>query len=551
MRISSSFLLPAIIILVVTIIVSTNVSVVLFDGSIVANAQRSQLITSQSESSQDEEGTFQSTNDSFSVIVPEGWVIHDSNNTGARLLGEVMRGYGVLAQLCPENLQQALSNATSGSIDSCLDPQKGIVHIIRYPNMGARFGFPSNETNTTDSIALDDILAYQIEKLQGVGYKDFKIVNSTDTIISVDTSELVTNNGNDALSELRVPAKLLGITYSTNSAPNETRSGYLMLAATAATPRNLGALTGYGMFYEGNATANATSSSFGAEASASSSSNFQRTIATPTPPEVWQIFNSFELIAGKETVQEILAALAAQAEQQEEPSNPLTVELISNATDGVVAPAAFEFEADITGGTEPYTVAWDFDDDSEESDANDDETVVHTFEEAGTYNVTIAATDAGNQNASESIEITVEEPTEEGEETDGIADTTEGITDEDNVPSTDDANAGEEEGNNGVTIVRITQGASELTDDAYSPNPVEVVVGDTVTWINDDITAHTATSGTSESGPTGMFGGSDESPELLEAGGGIQSFTFDEAGEFPYYCIPHPNMVGTVIVTEE
>ena len=119
------------------------------------------------------------------------------------------------------------------------------------------------------------------------------------------------------------------------------------------------------------------------------------------------------------------------------------------------------------------------------------------------------------------------------------------------VPSTDDANAGEEEGNNGVTIVRITQGASELTDDAYSPNPVEVVVGDTVTWINDDITAHTATSGTSESGPTGMFGGSDESPELLEAGGGIQSFTFDEAGEFPYYCIPHPNMVGTVIVTEE
>jgi plastocyanin len=110
--------------------------------------------------------------------------------------------------------------------------------------------------------------------------------------------------------------------------------------------------------------------------------------------------------------------------------------------------------------------------------------------------------------------------------------------------------ADNDENTNEEVIVRIPQGASELTDDAYSPNPVEVSVGDTVTWINDDITAHTATSGTSESGPTGMFGGTDDSPELIEPEGGSQSYTFDEAGEFPYYCIPHPNMVGTVIVTE-
>ena len=66
-------------------------------------------------------------------------------------------------------------------------------------------------------------------------------------------------------------------------------------------------------------------------------------------------------------------------------------------------------------------------------------------------------------------------------------------------------------GNKEVTV-RIPQGSSELTENAYTPNPVEVNVGDTVTWINDDITPHTATSGSSSSGSTGMFGGTDDSP---------------------------------------
>ncbi|MFL6492483.1 MAG: hypothetical protein ACJ70O_05235, partial [Nitrososphaera sp.] len=49
--------------------------------------------------------TFQSTNDSFSVQVPQGWVIQDLNNTGSALLEESTRGYGLLAQLCPEEQQ--------------------------------------------------------------------------------------------------------------------------------------------------------------------------------------------------------------------------------------------------------------------------------------------------------------------------------------------------------------------------------------------------------------------------------------------------------------
>jgi PKD repeat protein len=90
-------------------------------------------------------------------------------------------------------------------------------------------------------------------------------------------------------------------------------------------------------------------------------------------------------------------------------TEPLTAEIISNGTQDV-APATFEFEANTTGGTEPYTISWDFDDDDSEEESDDDEqTVVHTFEEAGTYNVTLTATDSEDQNASDSIEINVEE----------------------------------------------------------------------------------------------------------------------------------------------
>src|SRR5215217_5234177 len=83
---------------------------------------------------------------------------------------------------------------------------------------------------------------------------------------------------------------------------------------------------------------------------------------------------------------------------EEESTELLTVGIISNGTESVV-PATFEFQANLTGGTEPYTYIWNFGDGSEESD-----------EEAGTYNVTLAATDTDNQNAFDSIEITVNEP---------------------------------------------------------------------------------------------------------------------------------------------
>ena len=131
----------------------------------------------------------------------------------------------------------------------------------------------------------------------------------------------------------------------------------------------------------------------------------------PLPPAVGQIFDSFELMAAPEVEQAIFASLSAQTEEEEVTANSLIAEIISNDTEGV-APATFEFEADITGGTEPYTISWDFDNDG--SVESDEETVSATFNEAGTYNVNLAVTDSQGQTSSDSIEITIDEaPAEE------------------------------------------------------------------------------------------------------------------------------------------
>ena len=85
------------------------------------------------------------------------------------------------------------------------------------------------------------------------------------------------------------------------------------------------------------------------------------------------------------------------------------------------------------------------------------------------------------------------------------------------------------------TVVRIVANAGS---NSFSPNPVEVKVGETVTWINDDSGRHTVTSknGVFDSGMMGK--------------GQSFSYTSDKAGEYPYFCEPHTNMVGTVVVTE-
>ena len=82
----------------------------------------------------------------------------------------------------------------------------------------------------------------------------------------------------------------------------------------------------------------------------------------------------------------------------------------------------------------------------------------------------------------------------------------------------------------------------EETNECFIPAKVSVNVGDTVTWSNDDAAAHTVTSGNPTDGPDGTFDSS-----LFMAGTTFE-YTFDEAGQFDYFCMVHPWMVGTVQV---
>jgi nitrite reductase (NO-forming) len=97
-------------------------------------------------------------------------------------------------------------------------------------------------------------------------------------------------------------------------------------------------------------------------------------------------------------------------------------------------------------------------------------------------------------------------------------------------------------GAGGGTGVSIAPGSSSLTTDAFQPNPIQVSTGATVTWTNNDSQPHTATSGENAT-PDQTF----DSGILAPAA--TFEHTFTEAGEYPYFCLLHPNMVGTVSVS--
>lgn len=84
-----------------------------------------------------------------------------------------------------------------------------------------------------------------------------------------------------------------------------------------------------------------------------------------------------------------------------------------------------------------------------------------------------------------------------------------------------------------VTI-HIPPGAAQKTRDAFGENPLTITVGTRVTWVNDDVLTHTATS------DTGVWDTGNIPPR------GSASFQFTTAGTFPYHCTPHPAMKGAI-----
>ena len=89
----------------------------------------------------------------------------------------------------------------------------------------------------------------------------------------------------------------------------------------------------------------------------------------------------------------------------------------------------------------------------------------------------------------------------------------------------------------------------EENNECFLPADVSVAIGGTVNWINDDV-GHTVTAGDVKKDPNSI---GTKYPNGFDSGfflaGNTFSHTFEEAGNYPYFCIVHPWMTGTVTVS--
>jgi len=94
------------------------------------------------------------------------------------------------------------------------------------------------------------------------------------------------------------------------------------------------------------------------------------------------------------------------------------------------------------------------------------------------------------------------------------------------------------------TTVEIVFGAALLGNKSYYPNPLITSPNTTLVWHNTDKILHTVTSGLGiEDNIRGKeFDSSIIIPDRT------YNHTFSDIGEYPYFCILHPAMIGKIII---
>ncbi len=92
-----------------------------------------------------------------------------------------------------------------------------------------------------------------------------------------------------------------------------------------------------------------------------------------------------------------------------------------------------------------------------------------------------------------------------------------------------------------VMPTKVSRPGCDVEDICYIPSTIVVEKGKSVTWINEDSSFHSVTSGFYGE-PTGLFDSGYLDP--------YQSYTlsFDEFGTYDYFCTLHPWMKAQVIV---
>jgi plastocyanin len=117
---------------------------------------------------------------------------------------------------------------------------------------------------------------------------------------------------------------------------------------------------------------------------------------------------------------------------------------------------------------------------------------------------------------------------------------------------TEDTNSANENVDDSSFTVTIPENAAwnQGIDQRFNPSNITIPVGAEVTWINEDESEHTVTSGNVANQVheriydgrfySGVFGSEDSFSHI-----------FNEPGTYPYFCSPHPWMIGFVIVDNQ
>jgi plastocyanin len=85
------------------------------------------------------------------------------------------------------------------------------------------------------------------------------------------------------------------------------------------------------------------------------------------------------------------------------------------------------------------------------------------------------------------------------------------------------------------SVAQATSQVVVIKNFAFMPTPATINVGESVTWLNNDLFNHTVTS------DTGAF-------DKPVAAGGNVTVSFAVAGTYAYHCSIHPTMQGTIVV---
>jgi amicyanin len=87
-----------------------------------------------------------------------------------------------------------------------------------------------------------------------------------------------------------------------------------------------------------------------------------------------------------------------------------------------------------------------------------------------------------------------------------------------------------------VASAQAADVAVKIDNFTFSPDSVEIAVGTTVTWTNEDDIPHAVAASERQF-----------KSHALDTGDSF-SFTFTQAGTYDYFCSLHPHMKGKIIV---